>query len=98
MITISCQKAMLTSMQPISAMAAVTKSLGFGVTASTSYENPFLLARRFSSLDHFTKGRIAWNIVTSWNKASALAMGLKDIIPHDERYDVAEEYMELCYK
>lgn len=78
-------------------MAAVTKSLGFGVTASTSYEAPFLLARRFASLDHFTKGRIGWNIVTSWNKASALAMGLKDIIAHDERYNVAEEYMQLCY-
>lgn len=79
-------------------MAAVTKSLGFGVTASTSYEAPFLLARRFATLDHFTKGRIAWNIVTSWNKASALAMGLKDIVGHDERYAVAEEYMSLGYK
>ncbi|KAM5341820.1 hypothetical protein ACJ41O_014851 [Fusarium nematophilum] len=78
---------------PISAMAAVTKSLGFGVTASTSYERPFLLARRFSTLDHFTKGRIGWNIVTSWNKASALAMGLTDIIPHDERYEAADELM-----
>ncbi|KAM5372110.1 hypothetical protein ACJZ2D_007643 [Fusarium nematophilum] len=83
---------------PISAMAAVTKSLGFGVTASTSYERPFLLARRFSTLDHFTKGRIGWNIVTSWNKASALAMGLTDIIPHDERYEAADELMGLLYQ
>ncbi|RSL69888.1 hypothetical protein CEP53_002069 [Fusarium sp. AF-6] len=83
---------------PISAMAAVTKSLGFGVTASTSYERPFLLARRFSTLDHFTKGRIGWNIVTSWNKASALAMGLTDIIPHDERYAAADELMGLLYQ
>ncbi|KAK7432173.1 hypothetical protein QQZ08_001118 [Neonectria magnoliae] len=83
---------------PISAMAAVTKSLGFGITASTSYERPFLLARRFSTLDHFTKGRIAWNIVTSWNKSSALAMGLTDLIPHDERYAAADELMTLLYQ
>ncbi|KAL6411576.1 putative xenobiotic compound family protein [Ilyonectria robusta] len=82
---------------PISAMASVTKSLGFGVTASTSYERPFLLARRFSTLDHFTKGRIGWNIVTSWNKASALAMGLIDIVPHDERYEAADELLGLLY-
>ncbi|CAG9984426.1 unnamed protein product [Clonostachys byssicola] len=83
---------------PISAMAAVTKSLGFGVTASTSYERPFLLARRFSTLDHFTKGRIGWNIVTSWNKSSALAMGLTDITPHDERYAAADELMDVLYQ
>lgn len=79
-------------------MAVVTKSLGFGVTASTSYERPFLLARRFSTLDHFTKGRIGWNIVTSWNKSSALAMGLTDIIPHDERYAAADELMDVLYQ
>ncbi|KAH6977448.1 luciferase-like domain-containing protein [Ilyonectria sp. MPI-CAGE-AT-0026] len=83
---------------PISAMASVTKSLCFGVTASTSYERPFLLARRFSTLDHFTKGRIGWNIVTSWNKASALAMGLSDIVPHDERYEAADELLGLLYQ
>jgi alkanesulfonate monooxygenase SsuD/methylene tetrahydromethanopterin reductase-like flavin-dependent oxidoreductase (luciferase family) len=79
-------------------MAAVTKNLGFGITASTSYERPFLLARRFSTLDHFTRGRIGWNIVTSWSKSSALAMGLTDIVPHDERYAAADELMDLLYK
>lgn len=79
-------------------MATVTTSLGFAVTASTSYERPFLLARRFSTLDHFTKGRIGWNIVTSWSKSSALAMGLTDILPHDERYLAADELMDLLYK
>lgn len=79
-------------------MAAATTSLGFAITASTSYEAPFLLARRFASLDHFTRGRVGWNIVTSWNRASALAMGLKNIVPHDERYTIAEEYMDLVYK
>ena len=46
------------------AMAAVTKKLSFGITASTTYENPFLLARRFTTLDHLSKGRVAWNAVT----------------------------------
>lgn len=49
---------------PISAMAAVTKKLCFGITASTSFEPPFLLAKRFATLDHMTNGRIGWNIVT----------------------------------
>jgi hypothetical protein len=51
---------------PISAMAAVTKNLGFAITASTSFEPPFLLAKRFSSLDHFTKGRIGKSRIRTW--------------------------------
>lgn len=51
---------------PISAMAAVTKNLGFAITASTSFEPPFLLAKRFSSLDHFTKGRIGESRTCAW--------------------------------
>jgi hypothetical protein len=51
---------------PISAMAAVTKNLGFAITASTSFEPPFLLAKRFSSLDHFTKGRIGESEIRAW--------------------------------
>lgn len=56
-------------------MAAVTKNLAFGITASTSFEPPFLLAKRFSSLDHFTNGRIGWNIVTGWKKSAFKAIG-----------------------
>ena len=82
----------------IPAMAAVTKNVGFGVTGSTSYLNPYTLARTFSGLDHFTNGRIAWNIVTSWSKSAAYAMGLDDVVPHDERYVIAEEYMDIVYK
>ncbi|KAM0229191.1 hypothetical protein ACHAP5_011744 [Fusarium lateritium] len=82
---------------PISAMAAVTENLGFAITASTSFEPPFLLAKRFSSLDHFTKGRIGWNIVTSWKKAAFKAIGLDSPIAHDERYEQADEYLRVLY-
>ncbi|CAM1510769.1 Fc.00g082820.m01.CDS01 [Cosmosporella sp. VM-42] len=83
---------------PISAMAAVTKNLAFGITASTSFEAPFLLAKRFSTLDHFTKGRIGWNIVTSWKKSAFKAIGLDSPIEHDERYLQADEYLRVLYK
>ncbi|EFQ36468.1 HK97 family phage prohead protease [Colletotrichum graminicola] len=83
---------------PISAMAAVTKNLSFAITASTSFEPPFLLAKRLSSLDHFTRGRIGWNIVTSWKKAAFKAIGLDSPIPHDERYAQADEYLRVLYK
>jgi alkanesulfonate monooxygenase SsuD/methylene tetrahydromethanopterin reductase-like flavin-dependent oxidoreductase (luciferase family) len=84
--------------QPISAMAAVTKNLAFGITASTSFEPPFLLAKRFSTLDHLTQGRIGWNIVTSWKKAAFKAIGIDTPIDHDERYEQADEYLRLLYK
>lgn len=54
---------------PVTAMAAVTKNLGFAITASTSFEAPYTLAKRFSTPDHLTGGRFGWNVVTSW-KAS----------------------------
>jgi alkanesulfonate monooxygenase SsuD/methylene tetrahydromethanopterin reductase-like flavin-dependent oxidoreductase (luciferase family) len=79
-------------------MAAVTKHLAFGITASTSFEPPFLLAKRFSTLDHFTRGRIGWNIVTSWKKAAFKAIGLDNPIEHDERYRQADEYLRVLYK
>ncbi|KAJ5474392.1 Nitrilotriacetate monooxygenase component A/pristinamycin IIA synthase subunit A [Penicillium sp. IBT 31633x] len=83
---------------PISAMAAVTKNLAFGITASTSFEQPFLLAKRFSTLDHLTNGRIGWNIVTSYKKAAFKAIGLDTPIEHDERYRQADEYLRVLYK
>ena len=79
-------------------MAAVTKYLVFGITGSTSFEPPFLLAKRFSTLDHLTKGRIGWNIVTSWKKAAFKAIGLDNPIEHDERYTQADEYLRVLYK
>lgn len=91
-------EAMLTLEKPISAMAAVTKNLAFGITASTSFEQPFLLAKRFSTLDHLTNGRIGWNIVTSYKKAAFKAIGLDTPIEHDQRYRQADEYLRVLYK
>jgi FMN-dependent oxidoreductase (nitrilotriacetate monooxygenase family) len=79
-------------------MAAVTKNLAFGITASTSFEPPFLLAKRFSTLDHLTRGRIGWNIVTSWKKAAFKAIGISQPTEHDERYLKADEYLRVLYK
>lgn len=79
-------------------MANVTKHLGFGVTASTSYEHPYSFARRMSTLDHLSKGRVGWNIVTSYLNSAAINLGLDEQIGHDERYEIAEEYLEVCYK
>lgn len=83
---------------PISAMAAVTKRLGFGVTVSLTYELPYAFARKMSTLDHLTKGRVAWNVVTSYLKSAATNLGLETQVPHDERYNIAEEFMQVCYK
>ena len=82
----------------VPAMAQVTEHLGFGVTCTLSYEPPYALARRMSTLDHLTKGRIGWNIVTGYLESAAKAMGLVNQLAHDERYAMAEEYMEVVYK
>jgi FMN-dependent oxidoreductase (nitrilotriacetate monooxygenase family) len=82
----------------ISAMAAVTAHLGFGVTAGTAYEHPYPFARRLSTLDHLTKGRVGWNVVTGYLPSAARNMGHDDQLEHDQRYDVADEYLEVLYK
>lgn len=82
----------------VPAMAAVTSQLGFGITANLSYEPPYLFARRMSTLDHLTQGRIGWNIVTGYLDSAARAMGLERQMQHDDRYDLAEEYMEVVYR
>ena len=82
----------------IPAMAAVTQHLGFGVTANLTYESPFLFARRMSTLDHLTAGRIGWNIVTGYLDSAARANGLSGQSAHDDRYDLADEYMAVVYK
>jgi FMN-dependent oxidoreductase (nitrilotriacetate monooxygenase family) len=79
-------------------MALVTKHLGFGLTASLSFEHPYTFARRLSTLDHLTKGRAGWNIVTSYLDSGAKNIGLVGQTAHDDRYDVADEYLEVCYK
>jgi FMN-dependent oxidoreductase (nitrilotriacetate monooxygenase family) len=82
----------------VPAMAAVTTNLAFGVTVSLSYEPPYTMARRFSTLDHLTDGRIGWNIVTSYLDSAARAMGQARQRGHDDRYAVAEDYMAAIYK
>ena len=82
----------------IPAMAAVTRHLGFASTFSTSYFPPYHTAKLFSTLDHLTRGRVAWNIVTSYLADANANFGIGEMMPHDQRYDRAEEYMEVCYQ
>ena len=82
----------------IPAMALVTEHLGFGVTCALSYEPPYPFARRMSTLDHLTRGRVGWNIVTGYLDSAARGMGMDAQHDHDTRYEIAEEYMEAVYK
>jgi len=79
-------------------MAGVTRHLGFGVTAALTYEHPYTFARRMSTLDHITRGRVGWNIVTGYLDSAARNLGLSRQLGHDERYDLADEYLEVVYK
>lgn len=80
------------------ALISSTKNIGLVLTSSILSEHPFSFARRVSTLDHLSKGRIGWNIVTSVTNNAAHNFGLNGIVPHDERYRWAEEYMEVVYK
>ena len=82
----------------VPAMAAATANLGFGVTVTLSYEPPFPFARRMSTLDHLTDGRIGWNVVTGYLDSAAKGMGQSGQRAHDDRYAVAEDYMQVVYK
>ncbi len=82
----------------IPAMAAVTEHLGFGVTVNLSYEPVVPFARRMSTLDHLTGGRMGWNVVTGYLDSAARAAGRPAQAAHDDRYDVAEDYMAAAYK
>ncbi|MFD1330590.1 LLM class flavin-dependent oxidoreductase [Methylopila musalis] len=81
----------------VSAMAAVTRDLGFGVTSNLTYEPAFPFARRMSTLDHLTDGRVGWNVVTGYLDSAARAAGLTKQRAHDDRYAVADEYMDVVY-
>jgi alkanesulfonate monooxygenase len=82
----------------VPAMAMVTEHLGFGVTVNLSYEAPYTLARRFSTLDHLTEGRIGWNVVTGYLDSAARGMGRERQTAHDDRYLIAEDFMSVVYK
>ena len=85
-------------LQLVPAMAVVTEHLGFGITASISFEHPYPFARRMSTIDHLTKGRAGWNIVTSYLDSGARNLGQSSQVAHNDRYDVADEYVEVLYK
>jgi FMN-dependent oxidoreductase (nitrilotriacetate monooxygenase family) len=76
-------------------MGAATQRLGLGATCSTTYYEPFHVARLFATVDQMTAGRAAWNVVTSLNDGEALNMGRSEVLEHDLRYDRADEFMEV---
>lgn len=80
------------------AMAMGTKHLGIGSTYSTTYHQPFHVARLFQTLDLMTEGRVAWNVVTSVNDNEARNMGLDRVIEHDTRYDRADDFIETVLR
>jgi FMN-dependent oxidoreductase (nitrilotriacetate monooxygenase family) len=82
----------------VAIMAAATRRIGLAATLSTTFYPPFLLARLMTTLDHLSRGRIAWNVVTSYKIEEALNFGYEELLDHDQRYDRADEYMELCYR
>ncbi|MFT5390142.1 MAG: FMN-dependent oxidoreductase (nitrilotriacetate monooxygenase family) [Gammaproteobacteria bacterium] len=87
-------------MDPIACMmpiVAATERLGLGSTYSVTYYQPYHIARLFQTLDLMTKGRAAWNVVTSMNDIEAQNMGLTHAPPHDTRYDRADEFMEVVH-
>ncbi len=88
----------VTSFEPftlLSALAAVTDKIGLAATASTTFDEPYHIARRFASLDHISRGRAAWNIVTTSNPDSALNFGKDEHVEHGERYKRAREFYDV---
>jgi len=89
------RSATVTSFEPLtllSALAMVTERIGLVATASTTFDEPYHVARRFASLDHISNGRAGWNVVTTANPDAALNFGLADHVEHDERYRRAREF------
>ena len=80
----------------LSNIAAATEHIGLGVTISTTYTAPYILARQLATLDHLSGGRAAWNIVTSFQDAEARNFGLKAQMSREERYDRADEFLKVA--
>ncbi|PSN68619.1 Nitrilotriacetate monooxygenase component A/pristinamycin IIA synthase subunit A [Corynespora cassiicola Philippines] len=88
----------VTSFEPftlLSALSQVTERIGLAATASTTYDEPYHIARRFASLDHLSNGRAAWNIVTTGNPESAKNFGLDEHVEHSSRYKRAREFYDV---
>lgn len=90
------QNSYLDPMTVLPIMARVTRNLGLGVTVSTSFHNAFHIARSLASVDMLSKGRVAWNVVTSTSELEASNAGMDGLPPHGERYDRADEVLEAC--
>lgn len=88
----------LEPLQVLATMAAATRHLGLAATKSTSYYEPFDVARGMATLDHLSGGRAAWNIVTSFQDAEARNFSQRQHIPRDKRYDRADEFLEVTHK
>ena len=92
------RSATATSFEPLtllSSLAMVTERIGLVATASTTFDEPYHIARRFASLDHISAGRAGWNIVTTSNPDAALNFGLTEHVEHDERYRRAREFFSV---
>jgi FMN-dependent oxidoreductase (nitrilotriacetate monooxygenase family) len=90
------QMAMLEPLQTLAVMGRVTKHLGLAATLSTTFNHAYQIARQFATLDHFSKGRASWNIVTSAQPAEARCLGLDQLPDKELRYDQADEVVEAC--
>lgn len=91
----SCQNAELEPLTLLSALAPLTRHIGLVATASTTYNEPYHIARKFASLDHISGGRAGWNVVTSWSDAEALNFGREAQMAYDDRYDRAKEFVAV---
>ena len=92
------RSATVTSFEPLtllSALAMATERIGLIATASTTFDEPYHIARRFASLDHISNGRAGWNVVTTANPDAALNFGLTEHVEHDERYRRAREFQAV---
>ena len=79
----------------IAALSMVTSHVGLGATVSTSFSEPYNVARSFASLDHISGGRAGWNVVTSTNDAAALNFSRERLNEHDLRYEIAGEFVDV---
>ena len=79
----------------VAALSLVTRHMGLGATVSTSFSEPYTVARTFQSLQHLSRGRIAWNVVTSSSDVAARNFSLERHHPHDKRYEIADEFVDV---
>lgn len=82
----------------LSALATSTENLGLAATMSTTAYKPWSIVRQLSTIDYLSGGRVGWNIVTGHLRGEHRALGFRDVMEHDRRYDAADEFMEVCYR